>query len=68
MIDYNNLSNAERKRLRDEFPKFECNPPTSCFNCPFLDCISPSNYINQAEVEYHKCAEFKTGKRKKIEY
>lgn len=33
---------------------FECNPPSSCFTCPFPDCITSKVIITKLETKFLK--------------
>lgn len=44
---------------RTHYRDFKCEPPYTCFNCPFPDCVSTSKRRTQEETEYIKCAGFK---------
>ena len=38
----------------NNFPNFECNPPSSCFTCPFPDCITSKVIITKLETKFLK--------------
>ena len=50
------ISSSTCKKLRKDYPNFECNPPNSCFECPFPDCIAKSYGCTKLEIEFLKSA------------
>lgn len=47
---------------------FVCEPPKSCFSCPFTDCINVNAKVTYDEAEYSKCRQTKASKRIGQEY
>lgn len=58
------ISGATCKKLHKEYPNFECNPPNSCFECPFPDCITKSSGCTKLELEFLKSANLDKNKRR----
>lgn len=42
---------------------FKCQPPKSCFCCPYPDCVCGKSTITNEECKYFECAGLYKGKR-----
>lgn len=38
---------------------YKCQPPGSCFTCPYPDCVCEIQYSTHDELEYLRCAGFR---------
>jgi len=41
---------------------FVCNPPRSCFECPFPDCKRPNQKMTYDEAAFSRCRKTKESK------
>lgn len=48
-------TNSMRNKLCNDFSNFECNPPRSCFTCPYPDCVlSTGVSMTKLEMKFLK--------------
>lgn len=48
------MRKQRQKYYKNGFKPELCNPPGSCFSCPFSDCVRPTTYMFMKQADGEK--------------